>query len=57
MEKYEHKSRKRHKSLPSKIILCKNIELLSKVSHIYKHTQMSDCQQIVKMLISIRQNA
>ena len=31
--------------------------LLTKVSHIYKHTQMSDCQQIVKMLISIRQNA
>ena len=29
----------------------------AKVSHIYKHTQMSDCQQIVKMLISIRQNA
>ena len=29
----------------------------TKVSHIYKHTQMSDCQQIVKMLISIRQNA
>ena len=30
---------------------------VTKVSHIYKHTQMSDCQQIVKMLISIRQNA
>ena len=34
-----------------------NKKVVTKVSHIYKHTQMSDCQQIVKMLISIRQNA
>ena len=33
------------------------IYFITKVSHIYKHTQMSDCQQIAKTLISIRQNA